>query len=220
MKKLSIYITGLIISMMAFAQLEITIYGDPNDSTIIRRKQAMEEKGFSVKVKAEESEEPSGDVEFINKWTNKPFPSFELTDLNGNKIQDEDLTGKIVHINFWSITCKPCIEEFAELNDLKEKYKDQVYFLAIAPESEAKVKKVLKRHTLEYQTVASAADLFDEMEIDGYPKNLFISKHGTIEKIIDGTHYTLEFDKKKPKMVPDNFKYYDEILAKMTESRK
>ncbi|MEO9871703.1 TlpA family protein disulfide reductase [Ekhidna sp.] len=219
MKNLALYSTLLLITLSSFAQLEVTLYGDVNDSTLIKRKQSMEEKGWTVQIRPEDSRgDDSGDQEFINRWTNKKLPAFELTDMNGKNLSNDDLKGKMVHINFWSVTCKPCIEEFPELNELKNKYGDEVIFLAIAPESDKKVNKVLKKHALEYRSFANAELFFEELGIDGYPKNLFIKEDGTIEKIIDGTHYKIEQVDDKATMVPDNFQYYDKVLDKMTNA--
>ncbi|WP_462252056.1 TlpA family protein disulfide reductase [Ekhidna sp.] len=223
MKKLTTYLFIIIVSLYAHAQLEITIYGDVNDSTVIKRKQAMEAKGFSVQVKPERNlgaYETDDNNEFIAKWTGKKLPSFTLTDLEGNMVSNKDLQGKIVHINFWSVTCRPCIEEFPELDQLKEKYGQEVMFLAIAPENTKKVNKVFARHSLEYQRIADGSSIFEELGIDGYPKNFFINKEGIIEKIIDGTHYKIGDDNGKAIMVPDNFKYYDKVLASMTSSER
>lgn len=216
MKKFSTSFIALVISIVSYGQLEVTVYGDPTDSTVLRQKMALEKKGFNVKVKPEVEKEKPSDNEFINKWTNKKMPVFELTDLTGQQVSNEDFKEKIIHINFWSVTCKPCIEEFPELNELKEKYKDQVIFISIAPENAKKVNRILSRHNLEYQNIADAATLFDELGINGYPKNVFVNEDGIIEKIIDGTHYTIGEKNGKAVMVPDNFKYYDEVLANMT----
>lgn len=221
MKKFSIYIISAFISIASFAQIKATVYGDPNDPNTIKQKNALEAKGFLVQVKPEREKDTdtgSGDNAFISRWTGKKLPNLAVTDMNGNPVIMEDLEGKIVHINFWSVTCKPCIEEFPELNQLKEKYNERVVFLAIAPESQTKVNKVLKKHSLDYRSISDASDLFEEMGIEGYPKNVFVNKDGIIEKIIDGTHYTIAMEKGEPKMVPDNFKYYDEVLANMTNS--
>ncbi len=214
-------ILSAFISSTAIAQVEATIYGDINDPNTIKQKNALEAKGFLVQVKPErekDSDTGSGDNAFISRWTGKKLPDLALTDMDGNPVIMEDLDGKIIHINFWSVTCKPCIEEFPELNQLKEKYIENVVFLAIAPESQEKVNKVLRKHSLDYRSFADASSLFEEMGIDGYPKNVFVNKEGVIEKIIDGTHYTIEIENGKSKMVPDNFKYYDEVLANMTNS--
>lgn len=41
-----------------------------------------------------------------------------------------DLKGKFIALDFWSVTCKPCIAGFAHVNELHRKYKDKVVFIA------------------------------------------------------------------------------------------
>jgi len=153
---------------------------------------------------------------FIMKWTNESMPDFKLNDINGNSIDSKTFTGKFVHINFWSTTCKPCIEEFPELDEIKQKYgDDEVVYLAIAPESSKLVRKVLKKRPVNYIVIADASDLFGKLGINGYPKNMFINKDGTIIKITDGTHYSMEVVNEKLKLVPNNFQIYDRIMSEL-----
>jgi peroxiredoxin len=49
---------------------------------------------------------------------NRAVPEFELPDLNGNRVKMSSLRGKPVVINFWTKTCKPCLEEMPSLVDL------------------------------------------------------------------------------------------------------
>jgi len=215
MKMISIFIL-LSLAISSFGQ-EVTIYGDAQDEGIQKRKTSLEAKGFEVKVvPADEKDSEENMHPFIKKWSNSELPSFSLTSLDGQKIESETLKGKNVHINFWSITCKPCIEEFAELNQLKEQYDDWV-FLAIAPENAKKVNKVLQNHPLNYHVVANAKEFFRELGIDGYPKNFFVDKKGVIQKVTDGTNYKAEFVDGKMKMIPDNYKVYDGIMSSMPQ---
>lgn len=208
-----LFIIGFLLSSLAFGQMEITLYGDPNSESIRKQKERFEQKGFTVNIEEEKSrEEKKSEHPFIRRWTGQQLPDWELTTLDGKKISTSMLRGKNVHINLWSTTCKPCIEEFAELNELKEKYEDQWVFLALAPESEKKVEKVIKKHPLDYQTVADAAAIFREMEVEGYPKNLFVDSKGKIIKVTDGTQYKLGEENGELVMIPDNFRIYDEIM--------
>lgn len=202
----------LIIAFQAYSQTEITLEGNPTDSTLIKRKITLESKGFIVKILPTDEMEP-GDEDFIKKYTNSSLPSFELTDIEGIPISSEELAGKKVHINFWSTTCKPCIEEFPELNSLRKKYEsDDILFIAFAPEPKNKVLKVIKKHPLNYRVIANAKDFYKELGINGYPKNFFIDKTGKIVKVTDGTNYKSELKKGKLVLVPDNFDIYDQIL--------
>ena len=46
--------------------------------------------------------------------------SFE--DINGKNYNLNSLKGKIIVLNFWFIQCKPCVEEFPDLNKLKKEF--------------------------------------------------------------------------------------------------
>lgn len=219
MKKLILSILVLTSSMIGFSQLEVTLEGSINDPNFLKQKKALEAKGFTVKMKGEEKDVILSEGEqFVEKWTNAQIPTFSISDLNEIVISSEDIKGKFVHINFWSVTCKPCIEEFSELNELKKKYGDQLVFIAIAPESNEKVNRILKNNPLDYIVAGNSKLLFEELGVGGYPKNFFINPDGKIMMVTDGTHYKMEEKNGKNVMVPDNFKIYDEIIAEMLDS--
>ena len=48
----------------------------------------------------------------------KPLPDFVFKDILGNTYTPEDIKGKVVVINFWFMSCAPCIEEMPELNKI------------------------------------------------------------------------------------------------------
>src|SRR5690606_21372829 len=52
---------------------------------------------------------------------NRLAPSFELPDLDGRKVSLASLRGKTVILNFWTKTCRPCLEEMPSLADLGKK---------------------------------------------------------------------------------------------------
>jgi peroxiredoxin len=47
-------------------------------------------------------------------------PDFTLRDRHGKSLRLRDLRGKVVVMNFWTITCKPCVEELPSLLELAE----------------------------------------------------------------------------------------------------
>lgn len=130
---------------------------------------------------------PFLDIPVIGKYEGKALPDFELKDIKGNTVNSGNLRGKIVYINFWSVTCSPCIAEMPDLNKLVKKYRNnkQVVFIAIAPESKETIAKFLKSHTFNY-TIISGAAYFKQLGIEGYPVNFFVDKKGTIKTINHG----------------------------------
>jgi peroxiredoxin len=211
----------LLISFSAAAQKEVRMAGDTTNEKFMNSVQKLRDQGWNVKiVSQEEIEKRSNDKrELRDNYVGRKLPDFTLTDVNGNTIHSSDLKGKIVHINFWSITCGPCIEEFPELNELKEKYADSpAIFLAIAPESIEKVERVITKHPLDYTIVAEADAYFNELGIKGYPVNFFVKPDGTIMDVIEGSNYKGEVIDGKMEMVPNNLPRYDQMMKELQKS--
>src|SRR5688572_15017036 len=49
---------------------------------------------------------------------NRLAPDFELPDLDGRKVKLSSFRGKTVVLNFWTKTCRPCLEEMPSLASL------------------------------------------------------------------------------------------------------
>src|SRR5690606_36510175 len=64
-------------------------------------------------------------------------PIINLADSEGNIYSNTNLLGKIVVVNFWGISCKPCREEIPQLNKLVKNYagRKDIVFLAISDDS-------------------------------------------------------------------------------------
>jgi thiol-disulfide isomerase/thioredoxin len=124
---------------------------------------------------------------FTSKFKGKPLPDITLQTADGRTITSKDLLGKVVMINFWSTTCQPCLSEMPELNRLQEAYKDKVVFLAPLPEDKEKAAKLLAKHPFQFTIAPDAGKLFEQLGIDGYPKNFFINREGVIQEVKEGT---------------------------------
>jgi len=81
-----------------------------------------------------------------------PAFDFNLEDLGGNKVSLNNLSGKIVLLNFWTTWCKHCVVEMADLDKLQKKYKyDQFVVVAInGGENKEKVKDFITQHNLSF----------------------------------------------------------------------
>jgi thiol-disulfide isomerase/thioredoxin len=60
---------------------------------------------------------------------NKPeaikLNDIDLTDLKSQPIDQHQLQGKVVFINFWATWCRPCIEEMPTIIKLQDKLKEE-----------------------------------------------------------------------------------------------
>jgi peroxiredoxin len=57
--------------------------------------------------------------------TDKPAPDFTLASIEGSKTKLSALRGKVVLLNFWDTSCKPCRAEYPHLQRIQGEYKGQ-----------------------------------------------------------------------------------------------
>lgn len=73
-------------------------------------------------------------LHFKEVW-NYQKPDLELADFNGRPII----------LDFWTHSCKPCIEAFSHLDSLQMQFKDRIQFILINPESKDSTIRFFKR---------------------------------------------------------------------------
>lgn len=130
--------------------------------------------------------------------------SFSYTDINGNLLSSDSLKGKVIVLNFWSITCGPCIIEIPELNKLVEIMKDkEVVFIApaIYTSRELLNNGFLLQHPFNYQIVLVDND---DYSITSFPTHIIIDQD---LKVVDRlTGYS-----------PGNIKNLEQIINRTLE---
>ncbi|SDF72624.1 Thiol-disulfide isomerase or thioredoxin [Pedobacter terrae] len=110
------------------------------------------------------------------------FNGLRITDMNGNKYDLRDSTGKIFVLNFWFINCPPCKKEIPQLNELVAKYKDNkdVVFLGIALDEKYDLKSFLKSTAFDYNIVDGGRYIANKYGVKGYPTHVVVDKKGYI----------------------------------------
>jgi len=129
---------------------------------------------------ATEKEAMSDALGGMEDMTGKKAPDYSFTDLNGKTISSVDMAGKVLVLNFWFTTCKPCVKEMKDLNKVYEKYKEHpdVVFLAPSYEAEETITSFLEKKDFRYPAVALAQKQARIFGIDGYPANIVIDRQG------------------------------------------
>lgn len=125
---------------------------------------------------------------FTRKWVGQPLPSFALKDVSGQSYTNHSLQDKLTVLNFWSVTCGPCLLEMAQLSELVSTYANKdVLFLAPAPEDVTRVQKTLAKRRFTYTVLPQAQSLFSALGINSYPYHMVIDKKGIIQAIYHGS---------------------------------
>ena len=81
---------------------------------------------------------------------NQIAPEIKITNWLKNAPADKTLANKFIVLEFWATWCKPCLEYVPHLNELQKKYKqDNLLFLNISDEKEARISKILEKINFE-----------------------------------------------------------------------
>ena len=126
--------------------------------------------------------------------TNRTAPDFELPTLDGSTKKLSDYRGKVVILNFWTKTCRPCLEEMPSLADFAtvvQANPDMVLLTVTTDESPADARdtllSVLNREA-PFVTFVDAENKFvsERYGTKLYPETWFIDKQGVIRARFDG----------------------------------
>lgn len=124
---------------------------------------------------------------------------FSITDLNGNDIVLSEFKGKKVYINFWSLSCRPCEKEMADIETLYNETKDSdtvILSVNVAGEEE-KVRSVVSERGYSFPIILDYdGKIAAQYHVMGFPTSFFIDKEGYLSDISIGA-ITLEDMKKR-----------------------
>ena len=183
--------TGDTLSKKAFLEALVT-----GDYIAIKRKSNQEKDKyqlFKLNNEADENIKYTISVDSYRAYRHfmmegKEFPDFQMTDLNGNVFDKEDLKGKTLAIKTWFINCKPCIEEMPQLNQLVKDYeaRQDVVFLSLALDSGEDLKKFLSKTEFNYPVIPQQkAFIEDTLGLSIYPTHILVAPSGKIVKVVN-----------------------------------
>jgi len=116
------------------------------------------------------------------------LPKFHLIDLSGRTLDNEQLSDRVVLVEFWATWCPPCRSTLAWLGELRRIYGDKVAILALAVESpEDQIRSVAGSLSPDLRvavTDASTAEAFGN--ITSVPTLFLFDRSGKTAQIIYG----------------------------------
>jgi peroxiredoxin len=126
---------------------------------------------------------------------NRLAPDFELPSINGGKVKLSSFRGKVVILNFWTKTCRPCLEEMPSISDLAKALKahPNVMLLTITTDESASdardtMKSVLGGGDPPFEVLVDAENdvVRGKYGTKLFPETWFIDSEGIIRARFDG----------------------------------
>ena len=121
--------------------------------------------------------------DFVTSLMNKPFLDKNFKTIDDKTLNKKSLENKPTLVNLWFTTCAPCIEEMPYLNQLKEKYKDQVNFVSITFNNKSEVEKFLKKREFNFTHIIDEREFLNGKKTPQYPINIFLDKNGIVKNV-------------------------------------
>ncbi|MCE2459459.1 MAG: TlpA family protein disulfide reductase [Pseudomonadales bacterium] len=116
-------------------------------------------------------------------------PSYLGKDQKGNKVDLEDLRGKVVIVTFWATWCPPCRKELPVLETIQQHAgRDRVQVVAVNIEK-AMVYRPMKRRLKDYKMTLTNdhnGRIKKRFGVNGIPHMVMIKKDGTVAAIKRG----------------------------------
>jgi thiol-disulfide isomerase/thioredoxin len=126
---------------------------------------------------------------------NRLAPDFELPSIDGKKVRLSSLRGKVVILNFWTKTCRPCLEEMPSIADLAKALKahPNVALITITTDEDAKdardtMKSVLGGGEPPFEVLidSESSVVREKYGTKLFPETWFIDQQGVIRARFDG----------------------------------
>lgn len=122
------------------------------------------------------------------KWIGQKAPEFALVDLSGAPVDSKDLAGRVRVLNFWFISCLPCVHEMPALSRLEQRYPDRgdIVFLAITFDAPSAVSRFLKDREFTYRQLTAPRSWFSAVGINAFPTHLVVDREGVVTGAVEG----------------------------------
>jgi thiol-disulfide isomerase/thioredoxin len=126
---------------------------------------------------------------------NRLAPDFELPSINGGKVKLSSYRGKVVILNFWTKTCRPCLEEMPSISDLAKAlrpYPNIALVTITTDENAADARDTMKSvlgggdPPFEVLVDSEASVVRDKYGTKLFPETWFIDGQGVIRARFDG----------------------------------
>ena len=112
----------------------------------------------------------------------KEAPNFELENISGETVSLEDLSGKIVLLDFWATWCTPCVVVMPILENLQKEFPENLVVLGINfQEPKEAILDFLKEKDLSVKSLMDPEALVAKTyQVNALPTQILIDQEGRL----------------------------------------
>ncbi|MEL7532407.1 MAG: TlpA disulfide reductase family protein [Bacteroidota bacterium] len=133
-------------------------------------------------------------IDSVDRWQEEHIlyqkaPNFKASLISGEEFDLADHKGKVVFINFWFTTCRPCIQELPDFEALHKKYANQeVSFISICLDGPAEIERLFSRirkdmPACQVSIIARGEEIVKQYGVALFPTNMLIDQEGVVQFI-------------------------------------
>lgn len=123
--------------------------------------------------------------------------NWQVKDLQGRRLEANDLKGKVLFLNMWATWCGPCREEMPSIEALYKDVTDSVNFVMLSIDKDnmfGKVKKMVKDQSFTFPVYTLAGPLPEQLNVPLIPTTFIVDRSGKIVYHFEGS---ANYDTKK-----------------------
>jgi peroxiredoxin len=118
-------------------------------------------------------------------------PGFDLPTLGGDRVRLQDLRGRVVLVDFWSVTCAPCWDGLRHLSHLQRRFADRpVTVLSIhihsSPRARQRAQAAAAQLGLRFPVLLDTANVSDKYTVRVLPTLVLIDQRSRVHKVWRG----------------------------------
>ena len=132
-----------------------------------------------------------------NPLLKKSLPKFILTDLFNEKNNVDIDTGKLTLIDFWEVWCGWCIKSFPEVEEIKNKYENDLNVIGIVSQDIENARKLVEKKETTFLNLIGNKELNKTFSVNSWPRYFLVDKNGNIQEEYHGFSDQIEKDIKR-----------------------